>query len=69
MVMCCLLGVCCPPEQRAAQLAKFLYAAGSETTEKDCEILANALLETFDLAPAGLSAFLVEKYGPAFAGQ
>ena len=33
--ICCLLGVCCAPEQRAAALATFLHQAGSEATEKD----------------------------------
>lgn len=64
---CCLLGVCCPPEQRASELAQFLKEADAEATEKTSEKMANYLLEHYDLAPKGFSNFVLEKYGPSFA--
>lgn len=64
---CCLLGVCCDPGQRAAALATFLHSAGSEASEKDCEIIADFFLDSYQVAPLGLSEFIVSAYGPAFA--
>jgi len=63
---CCLLGVCCPPEQRASELAQYFKEADPEATEKSCEKMANKLLEEYDVAPHGFSAFILEKYGPSF---
>jgi len=72
---CCILGVCCPPAQRQAALAKLLDALDAEWNEKDKSndslgaYLAQRLLADFDLVPKGLGRSIIEAYAPAFREQ
>lgn len=54
----CIIGACCPPEQREKALARFLSAYTNEQTAAVC---AEALCKHFDLAPAGFLAPLVKE--------
>jgi hypothetical protein len=62
--VCCILQVCCPPEQRAAALAKELAADSSSPLFGHAHLAvqtAEFLFTYFDLAPAGTLGPLVEK--------
>ena len=54
--VCCILGVCCPPENRAAALSKELASDPASPLSGDTERadrVAVFLLKHFDFAPAG----------------
>lgn len=63
---CCLLGVCCPPnEQKAALTAKVEEILGGSPAGT-CEDVADWVLAHFDLVPKGVGAAIVEGYRDAF---
>jgi len=64
--VCCILGICCPPEQRAAALARELKkyirharllhgrtAAETQAIDEVVDAVSVHLLDEFDFAPAG----------------
>lgn len=54
--VCCILGICCPPQQRAAALAKELCHDLDSPLCGDPEQAAQVaeyIFKHFDLAPAG----------------
>lgn len=64
--VCCILGICCPPEQRAAalsrELKKYVRAerllagrtpAETQAIEEVVDALSAHLIDEFDFAPAG----------------
>lgn len=62
-VMCCLLGVCCPPAKQERALAEFIGAAGGS------DFAATELLRQFDLVPKGVGDALVAAYRPMFKAE
>ena len=67
--VCCILQVCCPPEERAAALAKEMKKDGignkdemltEVEADKARQEFANYVFKNFDLAPAGTLAPLVK---------
>jgi len=63
---CCLLGVCCPPEQRVKELGDLFARSAPEVDPQILLRVAERMLEDYDLAPKGFSDFILEKYGPSF---
>lgn len=63
---CCILGICCPPEEQAAALAEWLNE-NAHGKDESYAGLAKTLLAEFDLAPKGLTAAIQKLYGPEFA--
>lgn len=54
--VCCILGICCPPAQRAEALAKSLSTDAESPLHgqpDEAEAVATYLFKHFDLAPAG----------------
>lgn len=54
--VCCILGICCPPQERAAALAKELCHDEKSPLCGDPEqaqLVAEYIFSHFDLAPAG----------------
>lgn len=51
--VCCILGVCCPPNSAAQRdaLTKEIQKTGVQPA--DAKLVAGWILENFDLAPAG----------------
>lgn len=65
--VCCILGVCCPPDtdsQRQALKEEMAQELGGETS--DYEQLVEWLTGTFDLVPKGVGKAIVEAYDPEF---
>lgn len=59
---CCILGICCPPQERAAALAKELCHDPESPLCGDpeaAEAVAAYIFKHFDLAPAGTLTPLV----------
>jgi hypothetical protein len=57
--VCCILGVCCPPERRRDVLAASLVRdVGCD--QKDAVEIADWVVERFDLAPRGTLDPLIE---------
>lgn len=65
--MCCLLGICCPPEQQRAALAKLFAKEGLDDTA--AAKAAEVVQAHFDLAPAGSLLLLVEGIKRAIKGE
>jgi hypothetical protein len=60
--ICCLMGVCCPPEAQEAALATFI--AGDDTCDQaTAEKVAKRLLKKLDLAPKGFAKLAREMAG------
>jgi hypothetical protein len=55
-ILNCLTTACCPPEERAAVLAKYLKEEGIDTPEK----FSAWLFKNCDVAPAGTLQPLVQ---------
>lgn len=66
---CCLLGVCCPPEQRVKALSDFLGEAAPDVDAFYRTAMAQHLLDAYDIGPKGLGEFIVAGYEKAFAGE
>lgn len=66
---CCLLGVCCPPqERRDALVAKLSECIGGlNTDEEKAEAAADWIVARYDLVPKGVGEAIVEGYRDAFA--
>jgi hypothetical protein len=52
--VCCILGVCCPPEARAAALSTELQHDGICTDKEHADKIADYLMKHFDLVPSGM---------------
>lgn len=74
---CCIVGVCCPPENPdseekkvAALASEISRAAGFASREHGpgpmAELAARSVLARYDLVPKGLGAFIVNSYEPYF---
>lgn len=50
-VVCCILGICCPPAKQEDAYAEYLIAEG--VSKADAKKAAKATLERFDLAEKG----------------
>lgn len=59
--VCCILGICCPPEQRTAALAQELVNDGVVGTMAEAHAVAAYIFKHFDLAPAGALLPLVQQ--------
>lgn len=70
--VCCILGICCPPEARAAALAGEMVKDGvyASSNQQDkihaATKVAEYIFEHFDLVPAGTGVPLM-KAAAAFA--
>ena len=51
-ITCCLLGICCPPEEQETALTAFFVEHTHMGSEHAAEA-AKAVMKHFDLAPAG----------------
>lgn len=57
--VCCILGICCPPEQRQQKLTSFIVdSLGCD--EKVADTLSTLIDVNFDLAPKGTLQPLVD---------
>ena len=65
--MCCLLGICCPPEEQRAALAKLFESEGLD--KKAAEKAAEVVYANFDLAPSGSLLLLYEGVKRAIKGE
>ncbi len=54
-VVCCILGVCCPPgsEKQREALASALQLSESASVVAEARTYADYILDNFDLAPKG----------------
>lgn len=75
---CCILGVCCPPNRRAArsqalaqEISEGLGWAAEGTPERGgvARDVAEWLMNNYDLVPHGLGTAIVEAYRPTFEGR
>lgn len=62
---CCILGVCCPPNQQHAALSRKIQSCGASADVADSA--ASMLLATVDFVPKGVGAAIVDAYRPIFA--
>lgn len=51
--VCCILGICCPPQSDAQRDALASELEKEGLTRSDAEKASAAILKHFDLAPAG----------------
>ncbi len=64
--VCCLLGVCCPPDtdgQRLAAVEETVEQCGPNATP---ETVINWVMSEFDLVPKGVGEMIVNAYDPEF---